>query len=262
MCGLCPGGWARPTMRATRAAKARITALPATFTTSKIKAKRTRGRSQHRHPAVHGEGLTDDVARPRTAQPQHGRGDLLGPARAADRNVLRDLGVRLLVPAHDIAGHLRVDQARVDRVHANAVLDILQGRRPRQADHAVLGGDVGADPGVAGQRTDRGVVDDGAAALALHLPQLVLHAAPHAAQVDPDDAIPVLAGAVGGRGMWAITPALSNAASSRPNAATVRSTIAATWASSLTSHWTAKALRPAAASCCAAVTTSSLKSAS
>src|SRR3954465_13117593 len=80
MCGLCPGGWARPTMRATRAAKARITALPATFTTSKITAKRTRGRSQHRHPAVHGEGLTDDVARPRTAQPQHGRGDLLGPA--------------------------------------------------------------------------------------------------------------------------------------------------------------------------------------
>src|SRR3954467_15457647 len=67
-------------------------------------------RSRHRHPAVHGERLTDDVARPRTAQPQHSRGDLLGPARPTDRNALRDLGVRLLVPAHDIAGDLRVDQ--------------------------------------------------------------------------------------------------------------------------------------------------------
>ena len=156
--------------------------------------------AHHRHPAVDGEGVADHVARPRTAKPQHGRGDLLGPARAADGNVLRDLVVRLLVPADDIAGDLRIDQAGIDRVHADAVLDVFQSGRPRQADHAVLGGDVGADAGVAGQRADRGVVDDRAAALAFHLPQFVLHAAPHAAQVDPDHAVPVFAGAVGGRG--------------------------------------------------------------
>src|SRR4051812_18155705 len=115
---------------------------------------------------------------------------------------------------------------------------ILQGGRPRQADHAVLGGDVGADPGVAGQRADRRVVDDRAAALALHLPQLVLHAAPHATQVDPDNAVPFLAGAVGGRGdaghtpkwgRWLSAPFPSSAGS------TPRSTTRG-------SHWTANAL--------------------
>jgi len=70
--------------------------------------------------------MTNNVARPRTAKPQHGRGDLLGPARAADGNVLRYLGVSLLVPVDDIAGNLRVDQAGIDRVHADAVLEVFQ----------------------------------------------------------------------------------------------------------------------------------------
>jgi hypothetical protein len=114
--------------------------------------------------------------------------------------MLRYFGVRLLIPADDIAGNLCVDQAGVNRVHADAVLDVFQSGRPRQADHAVLGGDVGTDTGVAGQRANRRVVDDRAAALAFHLLQFVLHAAPNAAQVDPNHAIPVFAGAVGGRG--------------------------------------------------------------
>src|SRR5438270_6409306 len=155
--------------------------------------------SSDRHPTVHREGVADDVARAWTAQPQHDRGDLFGPSRAANGDVLRDLAVRLLVPGDDVARHLRVDQPGVHGVDPDAPLDVFQSRRPRQADHAVLGGDVGADPGVAGQRADRGVVDDRAASLALHLPQLVLHAAPHAAQVDPDHAIPLVAGTVGGR---------------------------------------------------------------
>src|SRR5690349_17101196 len=68
------------------------------------------GGSHDRHPAVHGEGVADDVARPRAAQPQHGRRDLLGPARPADGDVLRDLGVGLLVSGYDVAGDLRVDE--------------------------------------------------------------------------------------------------------------------------------------------------------
>src|SRR4051812_15740278 len=142
----------------------------------------------------------------------------------------------------DIAGHLRVDQARVDRVHANAVLDILQGRRPRQADHAVLGGDVGADPGVAGQRATEALLTiaplpwrcicRSSCFMQFHTPRkLIPITRSHSSRV---------LSAVGA--MRAMTPALLNAASSRPNAATVRSTIAATWASSLTSHWTASAL--------------------
>ena len=61
----------------------------------------------------------------------------------------------------------------------------------------------------------------------------------------------------------AMTPALLNAASSRPNSATVRSTIAATWASSLTSQRTASALWPWPISFSASArTASSRKSAS
>src|SRR5262249_13741783 len=74
------------------------------------------GESHDRHPAVHGEGVADDVARPRAAQPQHGRCDLLGPTRPADGDVLRDLGVGLLVSGYDVAGDLRVDEPRVHRV--------------------------------------------------------------------------------------------------------------------------------------------------
>jgi hypothetical protein len=36
---------------------------------------------------------------------------------------------------------------------------------PRQTDHPVLGGDVGSDAAVTGQRADPGIVDDRATAL-------------------------------------------------------------------------------------------------
>src|SRR5439155_22313009 len=45
---------------------------------------------------------------------------------------------------------------------------------------------------------DRRAIDDCAAALAEHLVQLVLHAAPDAAQVDGDHAIPFVAADLGG----------------------------------------------------------------
>src|SRR6516164_1570723 len=64
----------------------------------------------------------------------------------------------------------------------------------------MLGGDVGTDTRVAAQRADRCIVDDRAAALALHLPEFVLHTAPHATQVDPDHAVPLFARTVGGGG--------------------------------------------------------------
>src|ERR1700761_2444909 len=122
--------------------------------------------------------MAHHVARPGTAKPQHGRGDLLRPARATDGNMLRYVGVSLLVPADDIAGDLRVDQPGADRVHSDAVFDVFQSGRPGQADNAVFGRDVGTDTRVAGQRADRCVIDDRAAALAFHLPQFVLHATP------------------------------------------------------------------------------------
>jgi len=50
--------------------------------------------SPHRRAAVHGEGMADHVARPRAAQPEHGRGDLLGPARATHGKILFHLSIR------------------------------------------------------------------------------------------------------------------------------------------------------------------------
>ena len=233
------------------------------FPCTRILAECRAANLHHRHPAIDGEGVADHVARAGAAEPEHGRGDLLGPARAADGDVLRDLGVRLLVPADDVAGDLRVDQAGIDRVHADAVLDVFQAGRPRQADHAVLRGDVGADAGIAGQRTDRRVVDDRAAALAFHLPQFVLHAAPHAAQVDPDDAVPFLAGAVGGRGDPGHDARVVERGVEPAELGDGAVHHRATWASSLTSQRTAIALWPAATNfSAAAFTTSSLKSAS
>src|SRR6266536_6188234 len=151
----------------------------------------------------------------------------------SETNELRQLGVRLLIPVDDVAGDLRVDQARIHRIYADAALDVFERGCPCQADHPVLGGDVRSDAGVAGQRADRGVVDDRAAALTFHLPQFVLHATPHAPQVDPDHAVPVFRGCCRRSERYGpMTPALLNAASSRPNSSTVLSTIAATWASS------------------------------
>jgi len=46
-------------------------------------------------------------------------------------------------PVDDIAVDLGVDQAWVDRVHADAALDVFESGGARQANHAVLGGDVG-----------------------------------------------------------------------------------------------------------------------
>ena len=80
--------------------------------------------------------MTYHVARPGTAKPQHSRGDLLGPARTTDRNVLRYFCVRPLVSIDDVASDLRVDQAGIDGVHADAVLDVFQSSRPRQANNA------------------------------------------------------------------------------------------------------------------------------
>src|SRR3954451_11903166 len=111
--------------------------------------------SQHGHPAIDSESVADDVARPRTAKPQNGRGNFVGSARTANGDVLRDFAVRLLAPGDDLASDLRVNESGIDRVHPDAVLDVFEGCCPREANDAVLRGDVRADARVARQRTDR-----------------------------------------------------------------------------------------------------------
>src|SRR5262249_15187344 len=144
--------------------------------------------------------MTNNVARARTAEPQHRCGDLLGLACATDRNVLRDVFIGLLVTVDDIAGDLRIDQSGIHRVHADSFSDVFQSGRPRQAHHAMLRSYIGGDSRVAGQCADRRIIDDGAAALTFHVPEFVLHATPHAAQIDSDYTVPVFTRAVCGRG--------------------------------------------------------------
>jgi hypothetical protein len=114
--------------------------------------------------------MPDNIARTRAAKPQHRRGDPFGPASTTDGNVLGDFGIRLLIAVDDIAGDRGVDQARIDGVHTDALPDVFKCSRPRQTDHAMLGSDIGADAGIAGQGADGSVVDDRAAALLRHLP--------------------------------------------------------------------------------------------
>ena len=74
------------------------------------------------------------------------------------------------IAVDDIAGDRGVDQAGIDGVHTDALPDVFKCSRPRQADHAMLGSDIGTDAGIAGQGADGGVVDDRTAALPRHLP--------------------------------------------------------------------------------------------
>jgi hypothetical protein len=43
----------------------------------------------------------------------------------------------------------------IDGVHTDALPDVFKCSRPRQADHAMLGSDIGTDAGIAGQDADK-----------------------------------------------------------------------------------------------------------
>ena len=87
--------------------------------------------------AVYGQGLTGDIARPRTAKPQHGRGDLLWPAGAAHRNALRCFGVHVFVSFEYVSAYLCIDQAGGYCINTDAVPDVFESGCARQPDHAV-----------------------------------------------------------------------------------------------------------------------------
>ena len=150
---------------------------------------------------IYCERVTDNVARRGTAKPQNGGRDFLGSTRASDGNVRRYLSIRLFIALNNVAGNLRVDQSGVDRIYPDAVLDVFEGGCPSQTNDSVLGRNVRGDAGIASQCADRGIVDNCAAALVFHLPQLVLHATPYAPQIDSDYAVPLFVGAVGDRSL-------------------------------------------------------------
>src|SRR5215208_6099667 len=187
--------------------------------------------------AIDGKCDTEHEAGCRAAEPKHGRGDLVRASQPADRLIGLGLGHVELAPGDHAFDHRGLDSSRADRVDADAAGSVLEGRALGEADDAVFGGVVGGAARESDQAAERGAVDDGAAALRAHRPQLVFHARPDAAQVDRVDAVEGLGRFVGGAWM----PALLNAKSSRPKLATLRSTSAATCSSSETSQTTPSA---------------------
>src|SRR5437660_9613846 len=134
--------------------------------------------------AIDNEGVADHEACARAAKRKNGRGDLLRPTKSPNRLVLQDVfhGVGFL--SQHVGNHWRIDRPWAHRIDANSSGGIFERSALRQPDHSVLGCMVGCSAGDTDQTANRRVVDDGAASLLAHLAQLVLHAVPHAAQID------------------------------------------------------------------------------
>src|SRR6266404_3623301 len=135
--------------------------------------------------AINNERVTDHEACTGATQPKNGRGDLLRSTKSANRHVSHDLLHSVWFLSQHLSNHRRIDRPRAHRIDANSSGGIFEGSALRQADHSMLGCMVGCSTCDADQTSNRRVVDDGAASLLAHLAQLVLHAVPDAAQIDP-----------------------------------------------------------------------------
>src|SRR5437870_9761779 len=144
--------------------------------------------------AVDNERVADHEACARAAKPKNSSGDLLRLTKSANRLVSQDLfhGVRFL--SQHVRNHRRIDRPRAHRIDANSSGGIFERSALRQPDHSVLGCMIGCSARDSDQTANRSVVDNGAASLLSHLAQFVLHAVPHAAQIDSVYAVEFLAG--------------------------------------------------------------------
>src|SRR4029453_6154001 len=120
-----------------------------------------------RHPPVDHQFAARDPRRFVGGEVEAAGGDVIRRAEAAERSgfdpLARDVGIGM---AGD--GHRRVDEARMDRVHADLVGRVLDRRRLGKDAHRALGGMVGRVGVAADDAADRRDVDDRAAACALH----------------------------------------------------------------------------------------------
>src|SRR5215213_7481925 len=203
--------------------------------------------------AIDGKCDTENEAGCRAAKPQHGRSDLVRAPQPADRLIGDGLGHVELAFGDHVLDHRGLDGSRADRVDADAAGRVLEGSALGEADDAVFGGVVGGAAREPDQAAERGAVDDGAAALRAHRPQLVLHAGPDAAQVDRVHVVEGLGWFVGGVGRRGLDAGVVEREVEPPKLDAVRSTGAATCSSSETSQWTPSAWWPAEVSSAVAV---------
>src|SRR5258706_15089650 len=135
--------------------------------------------------AIDNERVTDHEACARAAKPKNGRGDLLRSTKSANRHVSHDLFHSVWFLSQHLRYHRRIDRPWAHCIDADSSGGIFERGALRQPDHSMLGGMVCCSARDADQTANRRVVDDGAASLLTHLAQLVLHAVPDAAQIDP-----------------------------------------------------------------------------
>src|SRR5439155_4412018 len=100
-------------------------------------------------------------------------------------HVSHDLFPSVWFLSQHFRNHRRIDRPRTHCIDADSSGRIFERGALRQPDYSVLGCMVGCSTGDADQTANRRVVDYGAASLLTHLAQLVLHAVPHTAQIDP-----------------------------------------------------------------------------
>src|SRR6266568_7014982 len=140
-------------------------------------------------PAINNEGVADYEACAGAAKPKNGSGDLLGPTESPNRQVSHDVFHCVWFLSQHVGNHWRIDRPWAHRIDANSSGGIFERSALCQADHSVLGCMVGCAAGDTDQTANGGVVDNGAASLLAHLAELVFHAVPDAAQIDPVYAI-------------------------------------------------------------------------
>ena len=148
---------------------------------------RMTGECSAHEAAVDGDDLAGDVGG--VHEMQHGLGDLLRPAEAAQRDLPGEVVQRLL-PEH--LHHVGVDHARGDAVDADAGRGELRREGARQADDRVLGGGIARLAGGAVAAPDRGDVHDAARVRVQHRPDHGLRAVEAAVHVHIEDAPPGL----------------------------------------------------------------------
>src|SRR5882757_4437151 len=109
--------------------------------------------------------MTDHKTCGGAAKPKNRTCNLLGATKPADGHVFQHRVKGVSLSGHHLVEHRRMDDARAYGIDTDAPRGVVQSRARGEPKHPVLGGLICSALGTAHQSSDRGAVDDGAAAL-------------------------------------------------------------------------------------------------
>ncbi len=105
-----------------------------------------------------------------------------------------------LTTGNHLVGHRSPDQARAYRINPDAASTIFKCRALGESDHAMLCGMIDSTFCTSNESAQRRAIHNGAAPLLAHMPQLELHRAPDATQIDAHHSVVIFAGRISGLG--------------------------------------------------------------